>query len=204
MLQYNALYYTCDSIIKILYNAPSHRLMYSELNMGIETAFANEFRSALTQLITDKIIKPDPHPYYILLGDGVLLHNNGGYKNKFQVENLKEEIKESFRKLELNSIQSVIDTNKSIESLNKKTEIFYTKQTGFNKWQKWLAIAIALFTLAQVLIAAFKKDSKTEIIQIPHIKEVEYNLNKLIQETKERASRDSLFHLQVKDSLNMK
>ena len=66
-----------------------------------------------------------------------------------------------------------------------------------------MTIAIGFFTLVQVLIAMFKEDSKTEIIQIPSIKELELKLNQLESKTEAKASQDSLFHQQVKDSLTI-
>ena len=136
--------------------------------------------------------------------DGFLDKKDGSTESFHIKENIKEKYREAIDELGLKSTQSVIDTNKSIQTLNTNTNKFYEKQTSFNRWQKGLTIAIGLFTLAQVLTAIFKKDSKTETIQIPSLKEVESKLNQLESKAEAKASRDSLFHRQVKDSLKMK
>lgn len=57
------------------------------------------------------------------------------------------------KQLEEDQIQSVIDTNKSIQTLNTKTEIFYTKQKKFNDTYKLLTFVIFLATAVSAVVA---------------------------------------------------
>lgn len=154
--------------------------------------------------ITDTLIKDEVSPPYKKTDYGSVqitdhtrsFLENGGFTEIAKELNIQEEYTNQLR-------ISTINTNDSIKGLNTQTEVFYSKQTGFNNWQKGLTIAIAAFTLAQVGVAIFKKDSKTEIIQIPSVKQLESNLKKLEQETKSIVYQDSLFHQIVKDSLKI-
>ena len=187
-------------------SAYTHGLVNNRLSISNGTPESAHVLAALRRLSEDGFLdkKDGSTESFHINGNTFNFKNSGAYKSLVEKENIKEKYREAIDELGLKSTQSVIDTNKSIQTLNTNTNKFYEKQTSFNRWQKGLTIAIGLFTLAQVLTAIFKKDSKTETIQIPSLKEVESKLNQLESKAEAKASRDSLFHRQVKDSLKMK
>ena len=79
---------------------------------------------------------------------GITLTEKGWEFESF--EKLRQE-----KQLQRDLIKANIDTNKSIQDLNDKTDTYYKNQTDFNKTQRRLtyaiAIATAIYTLFSVL-----------------------------------------------------
>jgi len=206
-MEYEEPLITCDRVLELFTKERPAGITHGEINTSLGYKNGDPDSSfvlaALDKLTTENYLLKygDGNSYFKISGDTFTFKRNGGYRGLVEREKRKAELKEAFDELGLKSTQSVIDTNTSIQTLNKQTATFYEKQTSFNNWQKGLTIAIGFFTLVQVLIAIFKKDSKMEIIQMPSIKELELNLNQLKSKIEAKASLDSLFHQQVKDSL---
>ncbi len=149
---------------------------------------------------------------YSISTKGILLfenippnYNEQPYTYYLIKQNEKKKRKEDKEKLELKSIETNIGVADSVKKMNKKsielagdTQTFYTKQNGFNKWQKWLTIAIAVSTVAYSVITFLMLKAQDKYSQSEN-----QQLYQLEQSLKDHTKRDSIFEQRVKDSLKI-
>lgn len=116
----------------------------------------------------------------------------------------RKEIAEK-KELERKQIQSVIDTNESVKSLNTKTETFYTKQVNYNNIQKLLTLVIFLSAAVSAIVATcnylYPKNSyiKIQLDTANH----QLQFQRLENILKFHLEKDSVFERQIKDSLGL-
>ena len=101
--------------------------------------------------------------------------------------------------------ESVSATNKSIQDLNEKTGIFYSKQNGYNKWQKYLTITIAAFTLVSTTVATCTliSDENNYKSQKKSIELIDTALQSIARKIQFQKSQDSILFERLKDSLRI-
>lgn len=140
---------------------------------------------------------------YTLTGTTASFIENGKYEGlckKIKEDESRALIKEA---KELEQIQSVINTNTSIQTLNTQTDNFYEKQKTYNNVQIGFTIAIVLATIVSATVATCdymgsKNYDKHKCIDTVNHKQtvlqIEEKLKKLIDE-------DSTFRKETKDSL---
>ncbi|MGG9962554.1 hypothetical protein [Ferruginibacter sp. SUN106] len=141
---------TCDKILELFTPQVPAGFSHSSINNALgyknsdpEGAFV---LAALHKLTTDKYLVPYAmdNSLYKVSGDTFIFKASGGYKGLVEKEKRVLELKEAIEQLGLKSTQSVIDTNTSIQALNKLTSDFYEKQDKYSRTQRGLTYAIVI------------------------------------------------------------
>lgn len=209
-MEYDITLFEADKILGLITPARSSGFSHSSINQELGykngTPQSTYILAALKRLVDDNLLEKysTNDSLFQITANTLDFKAKGSYQGLVDRENKKDQLKQALEELGFKSAQSVIDTNKSIQTLNTQTGDFYIKQTGFNKAQRNLTLAIVVFTFAQVCIATcqyLKPAEKPEPIQLPPSKEVEKELKKLKSKIESHIYQDSLFRQQVKDSL---
>jgi hypothetical protein len=194
-----------DKILALITPEKLFVLSHSGINLSMGysngSAESGYVLAALRRMLKDGYLQNnlgDNGNFFEITGTTFPFKNSGGYQTLVGREKAKNEYNASIEKLGLKSTQSVIDTNKSIQTLNKETGIFYNKQRRYNNVQICLTIAIllssAVYTAVSIISYNESKHNKTEDQRLEQLE------NKLQSHTKQ----DSVFQIIVKDSLKMK
>jgi len=170
--------------------------------------------AGLRRLVEDKYLSSGGanNDYYDSTGTTFAFKSKGGYKTLVEAEKRKIESEAAIQELSKKSTQSVIDTNISIQELNKKTGEFYSKQEEFLNKQRThnlinigLTIAIMLATIVSGAIATCTYyDSKVERQNNAKDKsDLQVKVSHIDSTLQSKMGADTVFQKAVKDSLNI-
>ena len=203
-MEYEEPLITCDRVLELFTKERPANISHGDINNSLGYKNGDPDSSfvlaALDKLTTDNyLIKYGDGSTYKISGETFTFKRNGSYKGLIERENRKAEIKEAIEQLGLKSTQSVIDTNTSIQTLNRQTGVFYEKQTTYNNTQKFLTAAILFSSVLYTVIAglSYYNTSKQEQSLQQSVQDIKTELNN-------QAMEDSIFQKRVKDSLKMK
>jgi hypothetical protein len=175
-----------------------HKDFLQIFGYGHQTPEAGYVLSALHLLVNDDLLELYGHSnnLYKVTGTTFTFKDSGGYKKKIERENELEQAKTIGEQMAVKSAQSVIDTNTSIQALNRNTTTFYDKQSNFNKWQKRLTFAILISTAAYTVISYFMLRNQNTQLDQEKTKSTEQ-----VKHIKNQILEDSVFLKNLKKSL---
>ena len=194
-MEYKEPLISCDRILALFEGRSSVSNQHVYDNVLNNDAGKLYTTHAITKLIDDNRIFKSSESYYQLKGDTLHFIEDGGYEKLVERENKKGELKSIIEDLGLKSVQSVIDTNTSIQNLNTQTDKFYDKQKKYNTIQKFLTGTIVLATIAYTA-SSIKSCSILQQTQTQ-----EESLKKIKSLIDNQTLSDSLFRKSVKDIL---
>lgn len=121
-------------------------------------------------------------------------------REKDKLNKKREELEVSNIKANLTVASSVQETNRTVQENNRKnveladaTETFYTRQTGFNRWQRNLTIAILISTASYTVISYFMLRNQKK-----QLEKEKTELQQQVKEIKSQIIQDSAFLKKLK------
>lgn len=157
----------CDEILKFVRDNRSEyweNPLDDRIKIFGQSVSSSDFKVALDRLKNNQpplLEQKGNFNWYYRTGEGVKFIDGGGFSMKNRIEQTEKIENEQDRILSRQVNQSTIDTNASVQELNKKTGDIY----DFQKTSTHVTVFVASCAVLVSVISLFKKDVSKEDIQ---------------------------------------